>query len=179
MNRCLLLAVVLTFQLHAAIDGTVTNGTTNKPQPGVSVTLVKPGQGGMKTLGTTTTDASGKFVFTTDQPGGGPQLLQANYKGVNYNKLMTPNVPTSNVALPVYESTSSPAVVRVAQRMLVLEPNSSQFAVSETVVVQNDSTSTYNNDQLGALEILPSGCCQRTSPGQCAGARRYALAAPC
>ena len=153
----LLLALSATLPLTAAIDGTLTNGTTNKPQPGITVTLVKPGQGGMKTLGTTTTDASGKFLFTTDQPGGGPQLLQANYKGINYNKLITPNVPTTNVQLPVFESTGSPTVARVAQHMLVMEPNTSQFAVSETVIVQNDSNTTYNNEQLGALRFyLPA-----------------------
>ncbi len=150
-------ALLLTGSAYAAIDGRVVNGTTNQPQAGVGVTLVKPGQSGMQTLGTTVTDASGKFVFTTDQPGGGPQLLQANYKGINYNKLITPNVPTSNVELPIYESSSSPSIARVAQRMLVMEPNTSQLAVSETVIVQNDSTVTYNNDQLGALRFyLPA-----------------------
>lgn len=152
-----LMALVGALPLTAAINGTVVNGTTRQPQPGIAVTLVKPGQGGMQTLGTTSTDAAGKFAFTTDQPGGGPQLLQANYKGINYNKLMTPNVPTTNVQLQVFESTSSPGVVRVAQNMLVMEPNTSQFSVSETVVVQNDSNTTYNNDQLGGLRFyLPA-----------------------
>ncbi len=148
-----LLTLLTSIPLSAAMNGTVVNGTTSKPQAGITVTLVKPGQGGMQTLGTTTTDAAGKFAFTTDQPGAGPQLLQANYKGINYNKLMTPNVPTTNVQLQVFESTSSPGVVRIAQNMLVMEPNSSQFAVSETVVVQNDSNTTYNNDQLGGLRF--------------------------
>ncbi|MBV9036686.1 MAG: carboxypeptidase regulatory-like domain-containing protein, partial [Acidobacteriaceae bacterium] len=108
----LLFAAVL--PLSAAIDGTVVNRTTGKPQAGVSITLVKPGQGGMKTLGTTTSDAAGRFAFTQDQPGGGPQLLQANYAGVNYNKLMTPNIPTSGVELDVFETTKSPVVAQVA-----------------------------------------------------------------
>jgi len=137
----------------AAIDGVVLNGTTGKPQPGVSVTLIKPGQGGMRTLGTTTSDAAGHFLFTNDEPGAGPQLLQAAYGQINYNKLMTPNIPTSNVELDVYEPTKSPAVAHVAQRMLLLEPNSSQIAVNETVIVQNSSKETYNNETLGALRF--------------------------
>lgn len=137
--------------MFASIDGTVINRTTGKPAAGVGITLVKPGQNGMQTIGTTTSDASGRFVFDHDQPGGGPQLLQASYNGVNYNKLMTPNVPTSNVELEVYEATKSPAVARIAQRMAVIEPSASQITVSETVIVQNDSSSTYNNDELGAL----------------------------
>src|SRR5581483_1177436 len=89
----------------ASIDGTVVNRTTGKPQPGVSITLVKPGEGGMRTIGTTTSDASGHFVFEKDEPGGGPQLLQANYKDVNYNKFLLPTVPTSNLELDIYEAT--------------------------------------------------------------------------
>lgn len=139
--------------LFAAIDGTVVNQTTGKPQAGVSITLVKPGQGGMKTLGQTTSDASGRFVFEHDQPGGGPQLLQANYKSVNYNKLMTPNIPTSNVELDVYEATKSPNVAHIAQHMLVMEPSTSQFAVTENVIIQNESKTTYNDDEQGGLRF--------------------------
>ena len=114
--------------LFASIDGTVINRTTSKPQAGVSVTLVKPGQQGMQTLGATVTDASGHFVFHNDRPGGGPQLLQATYKGVNYNKLMTPNIPTSNVELEIFEASDSPSVARIAQQMMLIEPSSSQIA---------------------------------------------------
>lgn len=150
-------AIVLTFlsavALHAAIDGTVVNRTTGKPQPGVSITLVKPGQAGMRTIGTTTSDAAGRFVFAQDQPGGGPQLLQANYKDVNYNKLLTPNIATSNVELDVYEATKTPSVARVAQQMLVIEPNSGQIAVSETVMVQNDSNTTFSDPETGELQF--------------------------
>jgi len=135
--------------LLAAIDGTVVNRTTGKPQAGVSITLVKPGQGGMKTLGTTTSDPSGHFVFQQDQPGGGPQLLQANYAGINYNKLMTPNIPTSGVELEIFETTKSPAVARVAQNMLVMEPSRGDFTVSETVIIQNESNTTFHDGQQG------------------------------
>jgi hypothetical protein len=149
----LLLVLLTAGTLSAAIDGTVVNQTTGKPQAGVSITLVKPGQGGMQTLGNTTTDASGKFVFEHDQPGGGPQLLQANYNGVNYNKLLTPNIPTSGVELDVYEATKSPEVARIAQHMLLLEPSTSEFAVNETVILQNDSKTTYNDDKLGGFRF--------------------------
>ena len=151
--RSIILAMVLVSSVQAAIDGTVVNRTTGKPASGVSITLVKPGQGGMRTLGTTLSDASGKFVFQNDEPRGGPQLLQASYQGVNYNKLMTPNIPTSNVELDIFESTTSPGVAHVAQNMLVIEPNTSQIAVGQTVVIQNDSNNTFNNQQTGELHF--------------------------
>lgn len=133
----------------AAVNGTVVNKTTGAPQAGVAVALVKPGQGGMRTLGTTTTDASGNFSFANDEPGGGPQLLQAKYDGVDYNKLLTPNIATSGVEVDVYESTTSPAVAHVAQRMLVVEPSISQISLGETVVIDNSGDRTYNNPKGG------------------------------
>lgn len=139
--------------LPASIDGVVVNSTTGKPQPGVTITLVKPGQGGMRTLGATSSDAAGHFLFQRDEPGGGPQLLQASYKGVNYNKLMTPNIPTSNVELDVYEATNSPAVAQIAQQMMLFEPTASQVGVNETVLIQNKSNTTYNNSALGSLQF--------------------------
>jgi len=140
--------------LCAAIDGTVINGTTGKPQPGVNITLVKPGQQGMQTIGTTVSDASGHFFFEKDQPGGGPQLLQALYSGINYNKLMTPNIPTSNVELNVFEATKLPAVARVTQQMMLIEPSAGSIAVSENVIIQNDSATTYSNPATGILRFF-------------------------
>jgi Carboxypeptidase regulatory-like domain len=152
--KCVVLLASSAGLLFGAIDGTVVNSTTGKPQPGVTITLVKPGQQGMKTLGTTVSDAAGHFRFENDQPGGGPQLLQASYNDVNYNKLMTPNIPTSNVELDVYEATQAASVARVAERMMLVEPNASQIAVSETVILQNDSKTTYNNESVGSLRFF-------------------------
>jgi len=139
--------------LFASIDGTVVNRTTGKPQSGVHIALVKPGQQGMQTLGTTVSDASGHFVFEKDQPGGGPQLLQASYGGIDYNKLMTPDIPVSNVELDIYEATKSPAVARISEQMLILEPSTSQIAVNQTVLIQNDTKTSYHNDSLGDLRF--------------------------
>jgi hypothetical protein len=143
------LSAALAFHLTAAIDGTVVNKTSGQAQAGVSITLVKPGQNGMQTIGTTVSDAQGHFRFEKDQPGGGPQLLQASYKGVNYNKLMTPNIPTSGVELDIYEATTSPAVAQIAEQMLVLEPSENHIGADLTVVIQNQSNTTYTNPSVG------------------------------
>jgi hypothetical protein len=148
-----LLCLLGAANLLASIDGTVLNRTSGKPASGVSITLLKPGAQGMQMLGTTASDSAGHFVFEKDQPGGGPQLLQASYKGVTYNKLLTPNMPTSNVELEIYEAVKSPAVAKVAQQMLVLEPSSNQLNVNLTVVFENSTNTTYNNDTLGALRF--------------------------
>ena len=44
-----------------AIDGTVTNRTTGKPQPGATVTLYKLSQAGLESIESVKSDAAGKF----------------------------------------------------------------------------------------------------------------------
>src|SRR6476660_341034 len=72
--------------LFGAIEGTVINGTTGKPQPAVTVSLVQPGANGMQALATSTSDASGKFSIDHDLPPP-PALLQADFKGVTYTQV--------------------------------------------------------------------------------------------
>jgi hypothetical protein len=145
----------------AAMDGTVVNKTTGKPQMGVTINLVKPGAQGMQTIGNTVSDAQGHFRFEHDQPGGGPQLLQAQYQHVDYNKLMTPNLPTSGIELDVYEATKSPAFAQVAQNMLIFEPGANQLNMSQTALVENTSNTTYYDPELGGLRFyMPPGAGQ-------------------
>jgi hypothetical protein len=150
----LLSVLIAALPLVAAIDGTVTNGTTNQTQAGVPITLVKPGAQGMQTLGQTTSDAQGRFHFDRDQPGGGPQLLQAQYQGVTYNTLLTPNVSTSAVDVRVYNATKSPADARISQHMIVIQPSENQTVVNETILVQNASSETFSNSDLGGVRFF-------------------------
>ena len=146
--------VLLALPVWAAIDGTVTNGTTDQPQSGVSLTLVKPGAQGMQTLGQTTSDSQGHFHFEHDQPGGGPQLIQAQYQDVTYNTLLTPNIPTSGVDVRVFEATKSPAAAKIAQHMIVVQPSDGQTSVNETIIVQNNSNRTFANPESGEARFF-------------------------
>src|SRR5437588_9722359 len=87
-----------------AIDGVVTNATTGKPQPSVKVTLIHPGQNGMQQLGSAESDAQGAFRIDKEVPSP-PALLQADFKGVNYNSVLAPGAPTSGVRVTVYDVT--------------------------------------------------------------------------
>jgi hypothetical protein len=150
----LMLAVGTAFPAFAAIDGTVTNGTTGQPQSGVVLTLVKPGAQGMQTLGHTTSDSGGHFHFANDQPGGGPQLVQAQFQDVTYNTLMTPNMPTSGVDIRIYNATKSPAEARITQHMIVVQPSDNETVVNETILVQNRSNTTFANADLGGAQFF-------------------------
>lgn len=161
MMRAAIVFCLFAGTAFAAMDGTVINKTTGKPQAGVTVNLLKPGAQGMQAIGTTVSDATGHFVFEHDQPGGGPQLLQAQFQHVDYNKLMTPNLPTSGVELDIYDVTKSPAVAQVAQNMLIFEPGESQLNMSQTVLVENPSNTTYYDPALGGLRFyMPPGAAQ-------------------
>jgi hypothetical protein len=150
----LLFAALLALPAFGAVDGTVTNGTANRPEPQVRLILVKPGQQGMQTLGATTSDPQGHFHFDQDQPGGGPQLIQAVFQGVTYTTLLTPNTPTSAVDVRVFNATKSPAAAQIAQHMIVVQPTQSQTSIAETIVVQNSSKETFANSELGGARFF-------------------------
>ena len=80
-------------------------------------------------------------------------FLQAAYEGVNYNKLMTPKFPRQMWNWMSLRQQNRP-LSRRCQQMMVIEPNASQIAVTETVIVQNDSNTTYNNDANRRLALL-------------------------
>lgn len=154
IESLLITVILLASPLLAAIDGTVTNGTTGQPQAGVSLTLVKPGSQGMQTLGQTTSDSQGHFHFENDQPGGGPQLIQAQYQDVTYNTLLTPNMPTSGVDARIFDATKSPASTQILQHMIVIQPSQGQTSVNETIMVKNGSNRTFVNSNTGEARFF-------------------------
>jgi hypothetical protein len=150
---------ILVFLLAAlpllAVDGVVVNGTTTKPQPGVLVQLMQPGSSGMQTLGTTKTDADGRFKIEKDIPPG-PAILQAIYQGATYNLVLTPGMPRSGASIVINESTTDPASAKTTQHMILLEPGTDKIQVNETFLLQNDTVKTYSDPQKGsALFYLP------------------------
>jgi hypothetical protein len=143
-------AVLLAIPALAAVDGVVINSTTGKPQPNAIITLVQPSQAGMQALGSTKSDAEGKFRFDNELQG--PTLLQALHAGVLYNKMLIPGTPTSGLQVQVFDSTSKP-VAKVSQHFIVLQPGASEMAVSEGILYQGDPTVTYSDATNGTLRF--------------------------
>ncbi len=86
------------------ITGTVTNGTTGKPAPGVDVTLLALSQG-MQEVDSAKTDAQGHFSFPAPKDAQAPHMVRANYGGVGYFPQGGPLMPGSTTAaLTVYDS---------------------------------------------------------------------------
>jgi hypothetical protein len=126
---CTLLCCTLA---QAAIDGTVTNGTTGKPQAGSTVTLFQ----------------------TTAQ---GPQFIDSVKTGAD-DKVITPGQPTTSVEVPVFESTKQPGGAEIQQHFMVLEPDvNGTMTVDEIYVYQNSGKTTWNDPTRGTLQFaLPA-----------------------
>jgi hypothetical protein len=136
-----------------AVDGVVINGTQSKPQPGVLVSLMQPGQAGMQMLGSTKTDADGKFSFAKDLPPG-PAIVQAVYAGATYNSVITPGSPQTGLSIVVNDTTTEPDSAKIAQHMILLEPGDDQLRVNETFLMQNDTVKTYSNPAKGSAQFF-------------------------
>ena len=137
----------------AAIDGTVTNQTTGKPQAGATVALYKLGGAGMEAVDQAKTDAQGKFSI--NQNVNGPHLLQSVFDGVTYNHMLPPGSPTSGLALSVYNAArKQPPAAKVAQHMILFEPSDGQLQISETYILSNDGKVTWNDPDGGTLKFF-------------------------
>jgi hypothetical protein len=184
---CLLLLASLA---SAAVDGTVTNGTTGKPQPGATVTLYKLGQNGLESVESVKSDATGQFRI--DQNLKGPRLLQSAYDGVTYNHMLPPGAPETGVALAVYNSAKQPGGAKVMQHMLILEPAGNQLAVSEGFIWLNTGKTTFHDPDGGTLRFYappgakgiqvnataPQGMPIRTAPSPTGQPDVYKIAFP-
>lgn len=141
--------------LMAAIDGTVVNGTTGKPQAGASVLLTSMGQNGMSSLGAARTGADGKFRI--EKQAEGAVLLQVTHAGITYSQMLMPGSPTTGIQAAVYESSSKPGLAQAIEHVVLLQPGAGQVAVNETVIVRNSGKVTYNDPANGTLRFYIPG----------------------
>ncbi|MBZ5634454.1 MAG: carboxypeptidase-like regulatory domain-containing protein [Acidobacteriia bacterium] len=151
----LALALVLVpASLFAAIEGTVINGTTGKPEPSVKISLVQPGAGGMQAIASATSDANGKFSIDHELPPP-PALLQADYKGVQYTQVQPPGRPTTGIQFQIYESASKPPQGMQMAHLIMIEPSPTSLEISETFLIRNESTTTFQDSSNGAAQFYP------------------------
>ena len=78
--RFLAALILATLPALAAVNGTVINRTTGKPQAGATVGLNKLGQNGIELIDQAKSDAQGNFSI--DQQLQGPHLIRTAYDGV-------------------------------------------------------------------------------------------------
>ncbi len=129
------------------VDGQILNGTKDaKPSTtaGLTVTLLSVAQGATGMISSTAqTDANGHFAFsnlstlTTTQ-----YLATTSYAGIPYYSdvfSFQENQTTIPLSMTVYETTTDPSVVRVAQTHIIMDIETRLLNVTEVLVVQGTS----------------------------------------
>ncbi|MGE5569544.1 MAG: hypothetical protein ACM3S5_10965 [Rhodospirillales bacterium] len=148
------LAFFLCAAAFGAIDGTVNNRSTGKPQPGATVKLFRHGQGtGPELVASTKSDNEGRFSFA-QEAAGAPHLIEVVHGGVSYTAMLPAGAPAGGVQLEVYDSSTKPGAARVQQRIVLLEPGESQLAVSETFFLTNPGNVTWHDPGNGTLRFF-------------------------
>lgn len=150
--KTLLAALVSVAVMSAAIDGTVTNKTTGKAQPGATVTLIKLG-GGMETVASVKSDALGKFAMPQELQAGTPYLVQTIYQGVTYNKAIPPGSPATEMAVDVFDSSPKGGDAKVIQHMVLFEPSGTDVTVNETIIYSNTGKTTFDDPANGTFRF--------------------------
>jgi hypothetical protein len=140
--------------LLGAIEGTVINGSTGKPQPSVTVSLVQPGANGMQAIATSTSDANGAFRIDHELPPP-PALLQADYKGVTYTQVQPPGRPTTGIQFQIYESAAKPPEGMQMAHLIMIEPSPTSLEISETFLIRNESNTTFQDAANGTAQFYP------------------------
>ncbi|MBI5281355.1 MAG: carboxypeptidase regulatory-like domain-containing protein [Candidatus Solibacter usitatus] len=138
--------------LVAAINGTVVNKTSGKPQAGVTVNLTKIGQGGMEAAGKAVSDAAGKFQLEADASS--PYLVQAHWQGVSYNVQAPPGALAQALDVAIFDASSKAGAVQFSQHMILVETDGKDLIVNETVIASNPDQTTWNNPQSGTLRFF-------------------------
>jgi hypothetical protein len=148
----LLVLLVASAACLLALDGTVLNVTTGKPQARVTINLVQPSQNGMVQLGNVVSGAQGEFKIDKQIPPG-PGLIQATFQGTTYNMIITPGTPTTGVEVKVYDSTSKAGVSKTLEHLILIEPAAENIKVSETFVLGNEGKVTFNDPAKGSIQF--------------------------
>ncbi|WP_348263417.1 carboxypeptidase-like regulatory domain-containing protein [Telmatobacter sp. DSM 110680] len=137
----------------AAVNGTVTNKTTNKPAAGDKVTLVDP-SAGMADAASTVTDTAGQFRLQT--PGNASYLIRVEHQGGTY--FIAAPQGGSPADITVYDVGEKVDGVGIDADMLLIEAGRGTLRVRERYLVRNLSSPPRTQFSDKTFEIvLPDG----------------------
>ena len=128
---------ILAAAAHAGtLSGTVINRTTGKATPNIDLTILSPTQG-MRELGSSKSDAQGRFTISNDAIGTAPVLVRATYHDVSYNTFAPPGRP--EVEVEIYELSKDIKTVSIANHIIIFQPGNDKLIGAEEYVVRNAS----------------------------------------
>jgi hypothetical protein len=152
MRNVLLGVLLCGIPAMAAINGTVVNGTTGQPQPGITVSVLRMTSNGPQPGGDVKADAQGKFSLEGAVQG--PTLLRATLDGVTYNKVLVPGTPIDNLTLDIYNASKQPGETKVSKHMILLQPTGQELVVTEAYIVSNTGKTAWNDPVDGTLHFF-------------------------
>lgn len=140
------------------ITGTVTNGTTGKPSAGDEVALLSLSQG-MQEVGSTKTDAQGKFTLKAPADGNVPHMVRVTHGGVSYFPRGGPLMPGKTTAeLTVYDSAKKVDGLQQMVEVDRIQADGSQLQVIALFAIQNESKPPRTQVDERTFEfIVPNG----------------------
>lgn len=147
------IVAISTLAHAAAISGTVTNKTTNRPSPGDRVVLVDV-SAGMADAVTAITNAEGQYTLQT--PGPGAFLIRVDHQGGTYF-IAAPqgNAPAD---ITVYDVAPKVEGVGIDADMMLIEATGSTLNVRERYLVRNSSSPPRTQFSQNGFEVaLPEG----------------------
>ena len=106
----------------------------------------------MESAGAARADGNGHFEFKVDPEPQTPYLVQASVGGVNYNKMIPPGSPSSNVEIEVFDSSKKVPEANVSEHAIFLQPQDGGLLVQEIIAFENKSNIAYN-DPTGTLHF--------------------------
>jgi hypothetical protein len=135
-------------QTDGTISGTVVNRTGGSDTPcQTTVVLRAQSEGQLVPLQETTSDAQGKFRFERLPLGDGVRYcVGANQDEVHYpgpRIMLTKTEPRATVDLVVYDAIAEPSPLVIRQYEITIEPKLDALHVTESMVVENPSTTSY------------------------------------
>jgi hypothetical protein len=136
----------------AAVSGTVTDKTTNKPAMGDAVTLLEP-MSGMSEVGHATTDARGHYSL--DLPDQVPYLIRVVHQGAEY--FIAAPQGGGNGDIAVYDVAAKVDGVTISEHVTGIETDNGQLRVVERYDIHNASSPARTQWSKQSFEvILPS-----------------------
>jgi hypothetical protein len=133
----------------AAITGTVTNKTANKPSSGDTVALVDV-QAGMSDAATAATNSAGHYSLNA--PGMGPYLIRVNHQGGTYFIAAPQGGGSGDVN--VYDVSAKVDGVSIDADMLLIEAAAGTLRVHERYLIRNTSLPPKAQYSSNTFEIV-------------------------
>jgi hypothetical protein len=105
----------------------------------------------MQQAGSTVSGPDGRFKLDSDAASA--HLIQAVWQGVTYNTQLPPQTPTSGIEIAVFDALTTLSAVDFTQHMILVETDGKEFVVQETIIVSNDSQTTWNDPKSGTIRF--------------------------